>query len=415
MSRLSNLITRHDPTSCIVVLIAGFIFLNPFPHVTAFKEISFYSAIGLIGLAVLLKKGDFSFDAPLSTAFVCILLWACIGILFAINKPNTIHDLYAHLIKYFAVYFMIVNYFDSREKLNALSWVIILSASCFCLWSVSYYYFLLSRPFTDQLGVAVFMEIPTNIIGIVAIFGILLSLQKLNGKTEGWLRNALLAMVIVMTLTTLLTQTRGAVIAMFSALIILSFRNRKVLIFIILVTILLSLLPIKSRLTPSGIVDKLKQDERIGIALNYIEVIKDFPIQGIGFGLQSYADETFMRMYYNRVDPARRPGIIFAAPHNFVIDILVRLGIVGLALYLYVLYRAFGMILALAKDDRDDERKGWGFTFFAALVAYLIQGMFENVHSGPPAVVFYSLLAMITILWKRYRIEQMERGINTTE
>jgi hypothetical protein len=71
------------------------------------------------------------------------------------------------------------------------------------------------------------------------------------------------------------------------------------------------------------------------------------------------------------------------------------------------------MILALTKDDRDDERKGWGLTFFAALVAFLIQGMLENVHSAPPAVVFYSLLAMITILWKRYRIEQMERGINT--
>jgi O-antigen ligase len=413
MNRLSNLITRHDPTSCIVILIAGFIFLNPFPHVTAFKEISFYSAMGLIGLAVLLKKRGFSFDTPLSTAFVCILLWACIGILFAINKPNTIQDIYAHLIKYLAVYFMIVNYFDSREKVNALSWVIILSTSCFCLWSVSNYYFLLDRPFTDQLGILVFKEIPTNIIGIVTVFGILLSLQKLNGKTAGWLRNALLAMVIVMTLTTLLTQTRGAMIALFSALIILSFRNRKILIFIIFVTILLSLLPIKSRLTPSGIADKLKQDERIGIALNYIEVIKDFPIQGIGFGLQSYADESFMRMYYNRVDPALRPGIIYAAPHNFVIDILVRLGIVGLALYLYVLYRAFGMILALSKDDRDDERRGWGLTFFAALVAFLIQGMLENVHSAPPAVVFYSLLAMITILWKRYRIEQMERGINT--
>ena len=413
MNRLSNLITRYDPTSCIVILIAGFIFLNPFPHVTAFKEISFYSAMGLIGLAVLLKKRGFSFDTPLSTAFVCILLWACIGILFAINKPNTIQDIYAHLIKYLAVYFMIVNYFDSREKLNALTWVIILSTSCFCLWSVSNYYFLLGRPFTDQLGILVFKEIPTNIIGIVTVFGILLSLQKLNGKTAGWLRNALLAMVIVMTLTTLLTQTRGAMVALFSALIILSFRNRKILIFIIFVTILLSLLPIKSRLTPSGIADKLKQDERIGIALNYIEVIKDFPIQGIGFGLQSYADESFMRIYYNRVDPTLRPGIIYAAPHNFVIDILVRLGIVGLALYLYVLYRAFGMILALSKDDRDDERRDWGLTFFAALVAFLIQGMLENVHSAPPAVVFYSLLAMITILWKRYRIEQMERGINT--
>jgi hypothetical protein len=63
-------------------------------------------------------------------------------------------------------------------------------------------------------------------------------------------------------------------------------------------------------------------------------------------------------------------------------------------------YRAFGMIMELLKDERNDDRKGWGVTLFAALVAFLIQGMFENVHSGPPAIVFYLHLAMITVLWK---------------
>jgi O-antigen ligase len=82
---------------------------------------------------------------------------------------------------------------------------------------------------------------------------------------------------------------------------------------------------------------------------------------------------------------------------------MVRLGIVGLALYLYALYWAFRMITALIKDARDDEGRRWGITFLAALVAFLIQGMFENVHSGPPAVVFYTLLAMITIFWRIQR------------
>jgi len=381
-------------------LVAGFIFLNPFPHVTAFKEISFYSAIGLIGLAALFKKGGLSFQSPLTQPFVYILLWACLGILFAVDKCNTTHDIYAHLIKYFAVYFMIVNYFDSREKQHALLWILIVSIFCFCIWSNLYYYLFLGRPISEQLGVVAFKEIPTNTIGIVTVFGILLSLQKLNGEVAGWLRNTLMAMIIAMTLTTLLTQTRAAMLALFLALIILSSRNKKILIFIITISVCVALLPIKSRLTPSSIMDKLTHDDRIGIALTYIEVIKDYPIQGIGFGLQSYADENFMRKYYERTEPARRTTTIYRAPHNFVIDILVRLGIVGLALYLYTLCKAFGMIVKIAKDNRNDERKGWGLTYFAALVAFLIQGIFENVHSGPPAIVFYLLMAMITILWK---------------
>ena len=413
---LHNKLEKAAPalSNVIVVLIGTYIFFNPFPHTTALKEISFYLAIGLIGVSLVLKKGSFSFDSPLSRPFLFIFLWCFICLPLAINRDNTLHDIYAHLIKYFAIYFMIVNYFHSSRKLNALLWTIIISVSSFCILSVIYYYLILGHPISEQLGAAVFKEITTNTIGIVTVFGILLSLQKLNMETTGWLRYTLLAMIILMTFTTLLTQTRGAIIGMFCALIILSFRNRKILIFIIAIIICVSLLPIKSRLMPENIMIKVKDDDRLRIAFMYIEVIKDFPIQGIGFGLQSYADDKFTSVYHERTDPARRTIRLYRAPHNFIIDILVRLGIVGLALYLYALYRTLIMIVGLVKDDRNIGYRDWGLTFFGTFIAFIIQGMFENVHSGPPAIVFYLQLALITILWKRYRMEQMERGINTT-
>ena len=398
MSKSCNLIKSTDLTSCVIILIIGFLFLNPFPHMTALKEMFFYTAIGLVFLATSMRRRSFSFDTPLSPAFACILLWACVSILHAVNKPNTISDIYAHLIKYYAVYFIIVNYFDSRTRQNALVWSLIAAIACFCIWSSLYYYVFLGFPLSAQLGV-VFKEIPTNIIGIVTVFGILLCLGKLQEEMTGWLKGALIAIIIVMTVTTLLTQTRGAILAIFVSLLILSFRHRKMLIFIIVVIVLITVLPVKSRLGPSAVIEKIRSDDRIRIAYTFIEVVKDFPLQGIGFGLQSYADEAFMKVYHERVDPNRRTAFIYAAPHNFVVDILVRLGIIGLALYLYLLYRAFGMIIVIIKDNRNDERRGWGFIFFATLVAFLFQGMFENVHSGPPAIVFYVQLAMITILW----------------
>lgn len=402
MSKSFNLFKSTDLTPCVIILIIGFLFLNPFPHMTALKEIFFYTAVGLVLLATSMRRSSFSFDTPLSPAFACILLWACVSILHAVNKPNTISDIYAHLIKYYAVYFIIVNYFDSRTRQNALVWSLIASIACFCIWGSLYYYVFLGFSLSAQLGV-VFKEIPTNIIGIVTVFGILLCLGKLQEETTGWLKGALIAIIFVMTVTTLLTQTRGAILAIFVSLLILSFRHRKMLIFIIVVIILITMLPVQNRLVPSAVIEKIRSDDRIRIAYTFIEVVKDFPLQGIGFGLQSYADETFMKVYHERVDPNRRTAFIYAAPHNFVIDILVRLGIIGLALYLYLLYRTFRMIILIIKDNRNDERRGWGFIFFAALIAFLIQGMFENVHSGPPAIVFYVQLAMITILWNEAR------------
>jgi O-antigen ligase len=406
MNRIPILLKNRGITSWILALIAGFIFLNPFPHVTALKEISFYAAVGLICGSIALKRTSFRFTAPLTFPFLLIFLWASIGIFFAVDKANTIHDLYAHFIKYVAMYYLIVNIFDSRVRLNALAWTIILSTASFCIWGVSYFYLFLGHPIGHQLGVEVFKEIPTNIIGIVTVFGILLSLQMLSLESRTQHKIAIIFMLALMVLATLLTQTRSTFLALFCVLVILSLRNRRMLIVIVAIVMLISILPIKNRLTPSAILDKLGKDPRISISYTYIEVIKEFPVHGIGFGLQSYAEANFLKKYHDRVDPAKRTADIITAPHNFFIDILVRLGIIGLALYLYALYKAMMMIIKLSMEKADRNIRNWGFTLFCALVAFLIQGMFENVHSGPAAIVFYVQLAMITILWNMKRDER---------
>ena len=405
MNRIPILLKNRGITSWILALIAGFIFLNPFPHVTALKEISFYAAVGLICGSIALKRTSFRFTAPLTFPFLLIFLWASIGIFFAVDKANTIHDLYAHFIKYVAMYYLIVNIFDSRVRLNALAWTIILSTASFCIWGVSYFYLFLGHPIGHQLGVEVFKEIPTNIIGIVTVFGILLSLQMLSLESRTQHKIAIIFMLALMVLATLLTQTRSTFLALFCVLVILSLRNRRMLIVIVAIVMLISILPIKNRLTPSAILDKLGKDPRISISYTYIEVIKEFPVHGIGFGLQSYADIDFLKKYHNQVDPSKRSDVIVQAPHNFFIDILVRLGVIGLVLYLYLLYKTLMITINLAIDRKNGFIREWGFTLFCAFIASLIQGMFENVHTGPPAIVFYLQLALITILWKRYRTE----------
>ena len=406
MNRIPTLLKNHGIASWIFALIAGFTFLNPFPHVTALKEISLYAAVGLMCGAIALKRTSFRFTSPLTVPFLLIFVWSSTGIFFAVDKANTIHDLYAHFIKYVAMYYLIVNIFDSRVRLNALAWTIILSTAAFCIWSVSYFYLFLGHPIGHQLGVEVFKEIPTNIIGIVTVFGILLSLQMLSLESRTQHKIAIILMLALMVLATLLTQTRSTFLALFCVLVILSLRNRRMLIFIVMIVILISILPIKNRLTTSAILDKLGRDPRIRISYTYIEVIKEFPVHGIGFGLQSYAGVDFLKKYHDRVDPAKRTAMIITAPHNFFIDIMVRLGIIGLALYLYALYKAVMMVIKRAMDKEDLYIRNWGHTLFCALVAFLIQGMFENVHSGPAAIVFYVQLAMITILWNMKRDER---------
>ena len=115
----------------VPVLMGVFIFFNPFPHTTAIKEISFYLSVVIVVALILFKRTEFSFETPLLIPFGLFVSWAFIGIFFSLNKENTIHDLYSHLIRYIILYYIIFNFFNSKKRLVCLSWVIIISSTVF--------------------------------------------------------------------------------------------------------------------------------------------------------------------------------------------------------------------------------------------------------------------------------------------
>lgn len=384
----------------IPILMGIFLFFNPFPHTTTIKEICFYLSTFIVLLLLVFKKATFSFKTPLSIPFALFVLWSFVGLFFALNKPNSIHDFYAHLLEYIAFYYILVNSFNTRKRLVGLIWVTILSAAAFSIWAITYFYFFLGNDISTQLGLG-FTEIPINIIGIVTLFAIILSLYLFRQKTNIYRKTSLVICLIITSLATLLTQTRGTLLAMVFSLTILSLKNKKVLmVFTVSLLIAIAFLPVRHRLTMENIINKLRDDPRTGIAYNFIGVIKDYPITGIGFGMQTYADEKLLAKYNARVPANYRQPVPYKAPHNLLIDVAVRLGLVGLALYLYIIFAFIRTGWKTIRHGRDDFIKSWGICLMAAFIAVFIQGMFENTHSGPPAIVLYAIFAMMTILWR---------------
>lgn len=91
----------------IPILMGIFLFFNPFPHTTTIKEICFYLSAFIVLLLLVFKKVDFSFKTPLAIPFALFVLWSFTGLFFALNKPNSIHDFYAHLLEYLAFYYIL--------------------------------------------------------------------------------------------------------------------------------------------------------------------------------------------------------------------------------------------------------------------------------------------------------------------
>ena len=73
---------------------------------------------------------------------------------------------------------------------------------------------------------------------------------------------------------------------------------------------------------------------RIGVNYLAFEVVKDHPITGVGFGMETYRTAIDLHAY-NASVPDKYKEEIHVDPHNIVGSIAVRTGFVGLALFFY--------------------------------------------------------------------------------
>jgi len=386
---------------CIPILMGIFIFFNPYPRVTAIQEISFYGSVLILLTLVLLKKTDFSLGTPLSIPLSLFVLWSFCGLFFALNKGNSIHDVYAHLIKYVIVFYLLFNFFNTKERMLILIWTIVVSTAIYSVWMMVYFYVVLGNALSTKLGL--FMdEIPSNIVGISTLFAMLLSIYQLTKEEIGYRKIILAVCLCATAIATLATQTRGTILAMFVSLLLSFPKNKKTTSFIFLfLAIAIVLMPVKDKLTPNAIMHRISvMDDRANAWYCFGQMVKDHPLTGIGFGMQTYFDENLLNKYNERVPIQYRQADPLKAPHNLVVDIAVRVGIVGLLFFFYIIFVFGRMGLQIIKSGKDDFTGHWGSCFAAAFIAVFIQGLFENTMSGPPAIILYTIMAMMTILWR---------------
>jgi len=390
-------------TLSVPVLMGIFIFLNPFPHTTSIKEMCFYSSFFIVLLLIYFKKIDFSFKSPLTLPFALFVIWVFIGLFFALDKENSIHDFRAHLLKYLVIYYILINFFNSKKRFEILSWIIIISGGIFSIGGIVCFYIMLGHSVSERIGFEGVAAI--NNIGLITLPPMLLSLNFFIKEKKIPNKIVLFICLFGILASSILTQTLGILIGIIFSFIILFTKNKKALIaFSLLLVIFLGFLPIKNRITPNNIQHKFKpqNSERVKIWYTYFQIIKDHPIKGLGFGMRTYADKEIFDKYkqYKAMTHAKyRPGQ-FHTPHNMLIDITVRLGFVGLALFFYMMFMPLYVGLKMVINGKNDFIRKWALCLLAVMVAFLIQGFFADILFGGYLIILYTILAMMTILWR---------------
>jgi len=267
-SKLSKLLEQSVP-----VLIGIFIFFNPFPHTTAIKEISFYLSVFMVFILIISKKTDFYFKTPLILPFGFFVSWTLLSIFFAIDKENSIHDFYSHLLRYIILYHIIINFFNSKKRLIHLSWVIVSSSAIFILGGLFYHYFILGESLSSRFGI--FEQASVNIVGVITVFAFILTLNQLVNETHFYAKGFLAFLLITLFLGLLMTQTRSSLIGLFLGVIYYLQSNKKWgFVFLILMLIMCATVPVKNRYRLNNPTRYLR-NIRIGITYLTIEVIKE--------------------------------------------------------------------------------------------------------------------------------------------
>jgi putative inorganic carbon (HCO3(-)) transporter len=380
-----------------------FIFFNPFPHTTSIKEVCFYGSAIIVLILIYFKKIDFSFKSPLTLPFALFTAWVFIGLFFALDKGNSIHDFYAHLLKYLAIFYILINFIKTKKRFEILSWIIIISAGIFSIGGIIYFYIISGKPISVRMGFPDFASI--NNVGIVTIPAMVLSLTFFIKEKKVPNKTVLLICVFATLTASLLTQTIGTLIGVIFSSLILFTKNKKALIvFFLILFIFLGFLPIKNRINLNNIRNKFKpqNSERVKIWYTYLQIIKEHPIKGIGFGMRSYITKEYFDKFeqHRATAPTKYKAASFFTTHNMFVGITIRIGFIGLVLFLYIISMFVYMGFKMSRHGQNNFIRQWALCLLAVLVAYLTQAMFTDITIGGQLVILYTMLAMMTVLWR---------------
>ena len=403
--------TENYAANLIIFFLLVCVFINPLPHTTTIKEICLYGSVLLFFVINGAKKTNiFQFHTPLMVPTILFVIWVIVGLSFAVDKQNSIHDLYSHLVKYIILCILIVNTFNTRKKMKVLSWAIIFSVVSFVLYS--FYKFHIVNGY--DINVKFFgnsQGMTYNLISIPLIFAAFLVLCNAVTISKIYLKFLVPMLLIPLVFASVLTHARSAFLALaISSFIFMFFYKKRLLPIIILIcaSILLTFTPLRNRFNAD-----VSTDLRLNHALLVLEVLKDHPVAGIGFGMETFGYSLDLTSYKNKFEKTYNVNygnviygqeVVLIDPHNMYTDILVRTGIPGFVLYMFFVFSLFRMLWQMRLSE-DIFLRIWSLGVASSLAAYFIIGLFEPVFSHVHEFYFALMVSLAALLWKQYRCE----------
>ncbi|PKN83272.1 MAG: hypothetical protein CVU51_12780 [Deltaproteobacteria bacterium HGW-Deltaproteobacteria-1] len=369
------------------------ILVNPLP-LDSVNEVCFYISCGALIALLLFRKTAFSLRSPLTIWFSLFFFWAVLGLCTTLDFSNTLHDLRRYLLEYLVIFYLLINFYNSRNRLEFLSDLIITSAMVFSIGGIIVFYFI------------EFQEMYTGFMCFTTILAGTLSLRGVYQPGSMLRQTVYFFCFLVLTMVTMLNKSRGATISLCIALLIMCLHRKKNIILMAVAGVMIAFTPgFTDRISTMG----FTRDIRSKIFRLAGEVIKDYPVYGVGYGGEIYRNSHLINLEkYNEQLPEeyqQKNGLV-KSTHNMFLDVTIRTGIVGLGLFLLIFLTAVWMLWDIFRRRKEEFFRSWSICLFACLSSFIVLALFADALYGVQGTLLYVNLAMIGILWNLSRKEQ---------
>jgi O-antigen ligase len=154
---------------------------------------------------------------------------------------------------------------------------------------------------------------------------------------------------------------------------------------------------ILSRIASIGSLQDASNFYRMQIWEKSVEIIKDYPLTGVGLGFNSF--RKISAKYITEADPYHA--------HNTYLELAVEVGIIGLAMVIFLGLKMMGMVHHILKVDKYNGVLMLGF--FAGLISLMVHGMAEHVLYNPKIILlFWFYVGCINSIYAGVKKERLE-------
>jgi len=388
------------------------IVLIPFSMAVASAPMNVFMGLAIAAFIFkkILKKEKIFIKSSLNLPLLFLFIITCLSILNSINYRDTIKGGILRLLQYIFIFFIIIEELRERRQIRNIIFSMVFGIILVCfdeIWQIcTNSDFIRGYKTIVNIGLvratASFKDANTLGIYLSAITPLILGLFFYYFKNKRKIIMSLVGFIALIGI--ILTYSRPTLLAIYIASLFLAIvKKDKVLIAFLIIFTLIS-----PFLLPRSVKDWARQvnynplrfmcnDDRIAIYRNSFNMIRHNPLLGVGAN-------TYMKNYkIYKESPEYRNMVTsdYLYAHNNFLHMAAEIGLIGLGIFIWLLYKLFKASMNIYKRLDDYFLKIVSLSLSACLIAFLINGLTESsLYSSRVAMIFWYLIGFSLSLEK---------------